>query len=317
MKTKVNLLIGCLLLTVLILISGCEKDSDAVVVDFEKAIAADIIESQATQPTTLNVAVAAMVSPKETIVYYRELLDFIGAKMGRQIRLIQRKTYSEVNELFREGQIDLAFICSGPYAVDRKKYGFEALATPLILGKPFYHSYLIVNKNSLYQTLEDLRGQVFAFTDPDSNTGTLVPQFWLAQIGETPESFFGSFIYTYSHDNSIMAVARSLVDGGTVDGHKWEYYNSRNPIYSSRTRMIKKSEPFGSPPLVVSVALSPHDKEKIRQLVFAMHSDSEGKKILENLMIDRFVPPKEEWYAPIRSMKQHIMSPEILSHATN
>jgi len=303
MTSKLYVLINGIFLATLVFISGCGRDSDAVVVDFTKTVAVERPASEVPQKASLNVAVAAMISPKETFAYYRELLDFIGAKMDRSVRLIQRKTYGEVNELFQKGQIDLAFICSGPYAVDRKKYGFEALATPLVRGKPFYQSYLIVNKNSTYQKFTDLRGKIFAFTDPDSNTGALVPLFWLSEMSETPESFFESFTYTYSHDNSIMAVARSLVDGANVDGHKWEYFQSRNPVYSSRTRVLKKSEPFGSPPLVASVGLPPHDKEQIQQYVLEMHLDPEGKRILDKLVIDRFVSPEEKWYEPVRRMK--------------
>ena len=313
MKSNKFNLLGVFALIAVLVTYGCGRESDAVIVDFDKTIAVERPKNEAPQKASLNVAVAAMISPKETFSFYRELLDFIGAKMDRNVRMIQRKTYGEINELFQKGQVDLAFICSGPYAVDRDKYGFEALATPLVRGKPFYQSYLIVNKNSSFQKFMDLRGKIFAFTDPDSNTGALVPQFWLTEIGETPESFFESFTYTYSHDNSIMAVARTLVDGATVDGHKWEYFQSKNPIYSSRTRVLKKSEPFGSPPLVASVALPPEDKEQIRQFVFTMHLDPAGKKILENLMIDRFVSPEEKWYEPIQRMQsalKHSGNPE-------
>ena len=295
---------------------GCGKDSDAVTIDFDKTITVSLPESKVSQNTPLNVAVGAMISPKETFSFYRELIDFIGDKINREVSLIQRKTYGEVNELFRKGQVDLAFICSGPYAVEKKEYGFEALATPIVRDRPFYQSYLIVNKNSKYQNLNDLRNKIFAFTDPDSNTGALVPQYWLSKMGETPESFFENFIYTYSHDNSIMAVARELVDGATVDGHKWEYFQARNPIYSSRTRVIYKSDPFGSPPLVTSVAFPPQSKEMIRQVVFEMHLDQKGKKILEKLMIDRFVSPQEEWYEPIRTMKHTLKKIEDSIHAT-
>ena len=316
MKMKNTKLFSSLILVALVVISSCGRDSDAVIIDFEKTIAVHRPESDVSQKVLLNVAVAAMISPKETISYYRDLLDFVGAKMNRKIRMIQRKTYGEVNELFQKGQIDLAFICSGPYAVGKETYGFEALATPIVREKPFYQSYLIVNKTSTYQNFMDLKGKVFAFTDPDSNTGALVPRYWLSKMGETPESFFESFTYTYSHDNSIMAVARALVDGATVDGHKWEYFQSRNPIYSSRTRVLKKSEPFGSPPLVASVALPSQDKEKIRQFVFTMHLDPEGKKILEKLMIDRFVSPEEKWYEPIRRMQYALKHPEDPAYAT-
>jgi phosphonate transport system substrate-binding protein len=311
----INKRIGGLILLFLVALYGCGQDSDAVTIDFDKTIAVDRPESDLLQKTSLNVAVAAMISPKETFSYYRELLDFIGAKMNRKVSLIQRKTYEEINELFINGQVDLAFICSGPYAVDKKKYGFEALATPIVREKPFYHSYLIVNKNSAYKNLNDLRDKVFAFTDPDSNTGALVPKYWLSKMGETPESFFKSFTYTYSHDNSIMAVARALVDGATVDGHKWEYFQAKNPIYSSRTRILKISEPFGSPPLVASIALPPIDKEQIQEYVFTMHLEPAGKKILTKLMIDRFVSPEEKWYEPIRQMQYALKHPEDPAHA--
>ena len=316
MLRRINIPMAVMLLTILITVTGCGRDSDAVIVDFDKTITDNRPKSDSSQGVPLNVAVAAMISPKETFSYYQDMLDYIGAKMNRNVNLVQRKTYGEVNELFQKGQVDLAFICSGPYAVEKQKFGFEALATPIVREKPYYQSYLIVNKTSTYQNFDDLRGKIFAFTDPDSNTGALVPRYWLSKMGETPESFFESFSYTYSHDNSIMAVARALVDGATVDGHKWEYFQSKNPIYSSRTRVLKKSEQFGSPPLVASVAMPPRDKELIQQVVFNMHIDHGGKTILDKLMIDRFVLPDDKWYEPIRQMEIALKSSGDLAHAT-
>jgi phosphonate transport system substrate-binding protein len=250
----------------------------------------------------LNVAVAAMISPKETLRYYKELLAYLGKKVNLDVQLIQRRTYREVNELFQKRQLDLAFICTGPYVAGRQRYGFEGLVTPVIRGRPFYQSYLIVNKDSPLSTLAQLRGRTFAFTDPDSNTGALVPRYWLAMMDEHPSSFFSDFTYTYSHDNSIMAVARSLVDAAAVDGLQWEYFNLRNPHYTRLTRVIKKSEPFGNPPLVASVSLTTEMKTAIQQVLLKMHQDPEGKRILDQLLIDRFETPKEEWYQPVRDM---------------
>jgi phosphonate transport system substrate-binding protein len=251
----------------------------------------------------LRVAVAAMISPKETIIYYQAMLDYIGRNSGASIQLVQRKTYEEVNQLFLEEQIELAFICTGPYAVFREKYGFEALATPQVRGQPFYQSYLIVQKESPFQDLEELRGKVFAFTDPDSNTGALVPRYWLTELGETPESFFKKTLFTYSHDNSIMAVAKGLVDAATVDGHQWEYFQRFNPAHTSRTRVIRKSRPFGGPPVVASARLPAELKSTLRSLLLSMHQDPEGREILDKLLIDRFVAPQQEWYDPVRAMR--------------
>ena len=303
---KCSCLVSRILLPVALLFAyGCGDDADRVVVDFSKTVVVNQVDDSP-DPLRIRVAVGAMISPKETFVYYGQLLDYIGRKLGLDTQLIQRKTYGEINELFGEGKIDLAFVCSGPYAIGKEKYGFELLSTPQVYGSHFYQSYLIVNEDSPCHSLEDLRGTVFAFTDPDSNTGKLVPTYWLAELGERPETFFDKTIYTYSHDNSILAVARGLVDGAAIDGLIWEYYNHKNPVFTSRTRIIRKSEPFGIPPLVAARHLRPELKDRMRQLVSSMHLDPEGQEILKELMIDRFTEPQEEWYAGIQRMAKDL-----------
>ncbi|MBW2064055.1 MAG: phosphate/phosphite/phosphonate ABC transporter substrate-binding protein [Deltaproteobacteria bacterium] len=299
-----GVIIAWALMFIAMVFPGCGSDSDVPVVDFSKTLAVERPEEETGSGLVLKVAVGAMISPKETFIYYRQLLEFLGEKMGRNIQLVQRKTYEEINELLGKGDIDLAFICSGPYVLGKEQYGFELLATPVVQGSHFYRAYLIVNRESPFKSLDDLRGRVFAFTDPDSNTGRLVPIYWLAKRGEDPETFFGKTIYTYGHDNSILAVARALVDGATVDGLIWEYYNQRDPVFTARTRIIKKSEPYGIPPIVVSKYPSEKVKEQARRLLLSMHLEEKGRIILKELMIDRFMEPREEWYASIRHMQR-------------
>ena len=301
------LVIGVFVGTVSVMISCGSEDSHKPV-NFSKTIAVASPNFQTQESRQLNVAVAAMISPKETLRYYKELLAYLADKLNYKVRLVQRRTYREVNEMFLKHQLDLAFICTGPYVAGRQHYGFVGLATPVIRGRPYYQSYLIVNKQSAIATLAQLRGKTFAFTDPDSNTGALVPQYWLALMGEQPSSFFGNIIYTYSHDNSIMAVARSLVDGAAVDGHQWEYFNLRNPQYTRITRIIKKSAAFGNPPLVASAGLASELKAKIQQVLLTMHQDPQGKAILDQLLIDRFDAPQEKWYQSVREMYLKVQS---------
>ena len=289
-----------------LLSASCSDDADYKPIDFSEKMNTPQPVAMKKNLPTLRVAVSAMISPKETAIYYQELIDYLAAKIEHKADLIQRKTYGEVNELLAKRQIDLAFICTGPFVTGADRYGFEAIATPIVRGQPYYHSYLIVNKDSDLQSLADLKGKDFAFTDPESNTGALVPRYWLRQLGATPETFFGSFTYTYSHDNAIMAVAKNLVDGAAVDGHMWEYYQQRNPFYSSKTRVIQKSEAFGSPPLVVSNALDSKMKIALKNMIVSMHMDPKGKRILDELMIDYFAPPQSEWYAPVKAMLEQI-----------
>ena len=129
-------------------------------------------------------------------------------------------------------------------------------------------------------------------------------------MGERPETFFDRTIYTYSHDNSILAVGRGLVDGAAIDGLIWEYFHKRRPSLTEQTRIIKKSETYGIPPLVVSRHLNQQLKDQIRDVVFQMHLKPEGQEILEELLIDRFIVPEQNWYSGIVEMAQRVSRDE-------
>lgn len=288
------------LLLLLTLSMACQPESETTRVDFTKTIPETAPVMQTASSAPLKFAIAAMISPRATAVHYRELVDYVSHQLNRPVELVQRKTYSEINQLLGQGRIDLAFICSGPYFTGEEQQGFEAIAIPQVRGSTLYQSYLIVNQGSPFATLGDLRGRVFAFSDPDSLTGKLVPTRWLAQIGETPETFFSEVIYTYSHDNSILAVAKGLVDGAAVDSLVWDYLRERDPTWTSSTRIIKKSEAYGIPPIVVSKSVAQDVRQGVEKIIFSMHDEPNGKKILQGLMIDRFSPPDEEWRQTIR-----------------
>jgi len=311
-----SFLAACVVAVMALGANGCSRDADQVaVVDFSKTLPVARPTQPAGEAGTVRGAVAAMISPRETFIHYRQLLAYLARKSGKDLEFVQRKTYGEINELLGKGEIDLAFICSGPYASARDRYGFVPLAVPEIQKHTSYRAYLIVNQDSPFNNLEDLKGQIFAFTDPDSNTGKLVPTFWLAQLNLHPETFFKQIIYTYSHDNSILAVARGLVAGAAVDGLVWEYYQATDPVFTSKTRIIKKSEAYGIPPLVVSRQLPAAERERLQQTLLAMHRDPEGRKILGELLIDRFLPLQEEWYEPIRSMQRDLAHLKEQPHA--
>jgi len=298
-----------------VLSSGCSRSSEVPVIDFSQTISMEKPGPALKEYPTLKVAVGAMISPKETFIHYRQLLAYLGRKIGRETEFIQRKTYKEINELLGTGQVDIAFICSGPYAMGKERYGFELLAVPQTQGSTVYQSYLIV-KDEAFRRLEDLKGRTFAFTDPESNTGRLVPAYWLAEIGERPDQYFGKTIYTYSHDNSILAVSRGLVDGAAVDSLIWEFYRATNPSVTASTRVIRKSEPYPVPPVVASGAFARDHIKQTRQALFAMDHEPEGRQILEHLKIDRFILPPADWSENIPRIKRMLAYVEGKNHGS-
>jgi phosphonate transport system substrate-binding protein len=182
----------------------------------------------------------------------------------------------------------------------------ELVAMPVVKGKPVYYSYIIVHKNSTFKSLQDLRGKHFAFTDPKSNSGKLVPEYMLVKMNETPEHFFSKVDYTYGHDKSIRAVAEKLVDGAAVDSLIWEYAALKKPELTSQTRIIVTSDPYGIPPLVVGPGMAPELKKQLAEIMLNVANDPEGKEILAGMMIDRFIAGDDKNYDSIRAMNSWV-----------
>ncbi len=251
----------------------------------------------------LRIAVGAIISPVKSLAFYEDMFDYIGEKLGRGVEMVQRKTYAEVNFLLKEGRIDAAFVCSRPYVEGHRNFEMELLCVPVCFGKTEYCSYFIVHKDSAFENLDDLRDKLFAFSDPLSNTGMLIPAYTLAKMGETPESFFRRYIFTYSHDNSIRSVAEKFVDGAAVDSLIWEYLNAEEPELTEQTRILYKSPFCAIPPVVVAPDIDSELKEKLRLAFLNMHDDPEGSNILKRVLIDRFTVVEDNAYDSIRQME--------------
>ncbi|RJQ20817.1 MAG: phosphate/phosphite/phosphonate ABC transporter substrate-binding protein [Nitrospiraceae bacterium] len=301
MKKLCLFVIAVLLFT----LSGCVENNSEKKIDLsQKAGTKNTAEQSAGKP--LRIAVGGMITPREGFVYYKEFLDYTGEKLGRKVEFVDREDYGEINELIREGDIDAAFVCGGPYVDGHKEFGLELIAAPVAYGETVYYSYIIVHVNNPARTFEELRGKTFAFTDPLSNSGKLVPTYMLAKMNEAPETFFRSFYYTHGHDKSIKAVATGAVDGAAVDSLIWEYANRKHPEFTSKTKIIQKSSRYGIPPFVTRPGLNPKTKEALRQVFLNAHNDVEGREILKGMLIERFVPIEDSSYDSIREMKHWV-----------
>ncbi len=250
----------------------------------------------------LRVAVAAVISPKGTAESYQSLLDYLSTKLNRPVELVQRRTYSEVNDLIESGLVDMAFVCTSAYVAGHDKFGMELLAAPQVNGETTYYSVLIVPGGSPVQSMSDLRGKVVAFTDPMSNTGRVYPTFLVQQLGSTPDEFFARTFFTYSHDDAIHAVADGLADGAAVDSLVYDFAVASDPALATKTRIIHRSPPFGIPPVVVSPSVRPQLRAELQTILLGMSDDPDGLRGLQAIGVDKFVLIDDSAYDSAREL---------------
>jgi len=226
------------------------------------------------------------------------LQSYLQLATGLPVNLVERRTYQEITAMLISGQLDAAWICGYPYVAHRHE--LQLVAVPLWHQKPLYQSYVIVDKKRDAQTLADLRGDIHAFSDPDSNSGFLVTRANLAAMGLRPENFFRRSIFTYGHRNVIRAVASGLAQSGSVDGYVYDVVANLEPTLVSNIRILSASEWLGFPP--IAGPKNPPDGQRLSLLKTALldiHKIEEGRAVLAMLQLDGFASEGAQLYDTI------------------
>lgn len=294
-----------LILALLLIISGCQTANPPQFVSLKPTDNSHTNRLPANSSNTLKVGISSVLSPSETIHYYQPFEEYLQSKIGRPVQIVQRQTYQEMNDLISDGEVDLAIICSGAY-VAGKDNDMELLAVPEVNGKTTYQSYIIVNANSKFKRFEDLKGQVFALTDPLSFSGSIAPTYMVSRLNTKPSEYFGRIIYTYSHDNSIKAVLDNVVSVAAVDSFVFQHTVAKDPTLANKLRIIARSPEVGGPPVVVNSNIDSHLKTVLLEAMLHMEKDQLGKKALNSLGVDRFVLPNAADYESIKTMLDSI-----------
>jgi len=260
--------------------------------------------AQANEPAPLRIGLTAVFLEDQTAFIHSWQL-YLQNRLKRPVSFVQRASYRDIIVLLQNGKLDFAWLCGYPYITNTKD--FRLLAVPVYHGKPTYQSYLIVPATDRKtNSIVDLKGKLFAFSDPDSNSGYLVPVYELSILNKKPNTFFSKTFFTWSHSKVIEAVASGLAQGGAVDGYVWDSMALRHPELTSQTRIVMKSPEFGFPPFVARKSVAKADVDALRAVLLSMPHDEEGRKLLAQLNLDGFVSGNDKMYESIADMARKV-----------
>ena len=215
------------------------------------------------------------------------LKSYLEKATGRSVELVTRRTYQEISALLISSQLDGAWICSPPFLTYQAE--LELLAVPIWNGRPLYRSYLIADARRAATSIDDLRGDIHAFSDPDSNSGYVATAAELAAKGVKPERFFRQIFFTYGHENVVRAVASGLAQSGSVDGYVYEVLKEVEPGLTNATRVVRPSPWFGFPPIAGPLAaVGTDNRDRLRGALLTAHQDDLGRQLLKALRLDAF-----------------------------
>ena len=261
----------------------------------------------ASTTTPIRFGLTAVVV-RENLRFLDQWAYYLSQQLGQPVEFVRRRSYREVMDMLESGSLDFAWICGFPYVQKRDPEFIKLISVPIYKGKPLYHSFIIVHNDSPYRSLDDLKGKTFAYSDPESNSGFLYPQYLLAQKGSNKETFFRQTFFTFNHSETIEAVAERFADGGAVDSYIWEYLKEFRPDLVNKTRIINRSPTFGFPPLVARIGVNLETVWRMKKVIMGMNDDPDGRPFLKGLKLDRFEEFSPGIFDNIRKMALKIRS---------
>ncbi|GHC27264.1 phosphonate transport system substrate-binding protein [Gemmobacter caeni] len=210
----------------------------------------------------------------------------IEEALGVPVKVFTPADYDGVIQGLLGGTLDLAWLGASGYA---KIYLTDPEAVEPVLtkqnmdGSTGYYSIGFARKDSGITSIEDAKGKVFAFGEPNSTSGYLVPGAELQEKYGKLEDYFGEVKFSGGHEQTIVGVAKGDFDAGVswADGlGNWEDgYNSgafRKAADAGLVDMndlveIWKSKLIPEGPMVVRKALPQDVKDKVIALTADLH----------------------------------------------
>lgn len=227
----------------------------------------------------------------------------LSEKLDRQVKIEHYPAYNGVVEALNYEHIDMAYFGPLTYVIAHERSGAEAIITQLVNGEPYYHSYIITQKDAPWDTLEDLledkENVHFAFGSPSSTSGSLIPSVELKQrkvFRSDDDHDFMQVTYTGSHDITAQSVLNNSVNAGAIDSAIFEAMIRSGKFNEDDFKLIWKSEKVFQYPWAVRPNM---DELTIQQLQDAFLSITD-EEILNAFGATGFTTATNEDYAAIK-----------------
>lgn len=205
----------------------------------------------------------------------------IEKELGVPVKVFTPADYDGVIQGLLGGSLDMAWLGASAYA---KIYLTDPNAVTVELtkenlnGTTGYYSIAFARTDSGIKSIDDAKGKKFAFGEPNSTSGYLVPAAELISKYGPLEKYFGEVKFSGGHEQTIVGVANGDFDAGVSwadgDGNWEDGYSSgafRKAADAGLVDMnnlveIWRSKLIPEGPMVVRSALPDDVKAKVTKL---------------------------------------------------
>lgn len=209
---------------------------------------------------------------EEMLRDYEPVRLYLSEKLGMPVEIKVTSDYTAAIEAMRSKHIDMAWFGPFSYVIAANVANAEAIVNGVRRsdGKSDYHSIIVTRADSGINKIADLKGRSFAFVDPASTSGNLIPRKMLTENGIAPDKDFSTVYYAGTHNAVELAVANKKVDAGADSDNSYNRMVAAGQIDPKVNKIIFTSPSIPGSPIVVRGDLPEDFKKKIKDALTAM-----------------------------------------------
>lgn len=232
---------------------------------------------------------------------YKPLGKYIEKKTGKKIKFTILSRYGNIIDNFNRLELDGAFWGSFTGAMAIKKLGIEHIARPVNLdGTSSYRGYIFVHKYSIIDSVDRMRNMTVAFVDKATTAGYIFPVAYFREQGVMNiDTYFKEYYFTGSHDAAIHAVLNKEADIGCAKNTVFDMMSREDTSVKDNLVILATSPDVPSNGLGLRKDITPAVRDALKQTLLAMDKDPEGRKVLKEFGIIKFIETTKEDYQPV------------------
>jgi phosphonate transport system substrate-binding protein len=233
---------------------------------------------------------------------YQPIADEFGRRIGCPVQLSITNSYTAAIEAMRAKRLEISGFGPLSYVLAHRVAGAEAIAvqghddgTPVT-----YEATIVAPKTSGITRLQQVAGRSFAYSDPASTSGHLMPAYGLRKAGIDPETGVRAY-FAGSHTATYEALHNRKVDAGELNTSLIRIMTARGEYDANEFVTLWRSGPIPGSPWAIRGDLPPAFKARVRQALYSMdlRAITHASAVLAG---SRYVPAKDSTYDGIRDM---------------
>ena len=241
------------------------------------------------------------------------LQRYLSKELNMNVVVDLPVSYVAVVEAFGSKRADVAIINTLGYILAAEKYQVEPRLKLVNRGRDEYFGQILIRSDSKIKNIKDLNGKKFAFVDPASTSGYLLP----LRLLKNEKVKIKEYIFAGRHDSVVAAVYQKQVDAGATfytppDENGTEkdarmLLKTQYPDVFKKVKILQMTGSIPNDPLIFRKDLPEDLKIKIVKAVRKYIKTEEGAKVfLSTYHITDFKEAKDSDYDKVREYLKDI-----------